>query len=331
MAAASLAGGCDGTTNRPLKAPGQAVITGGGGAGATSNGAATNDAGGGGATDGPACWTSPVPPVTPLRPRSTIQQECGIAKDPTTTWMYPQGVVAASDDRARIVGRWVACGGIDFLGGTTAGVEFGANGRWRLLSNNPDGSLVPCTTVVNATGYYYLLASGQIDITGDGPATWGRSFVIDFAAGADALRFPAGAGFVTYARTAASPSNGADNPPTISDGRCTMLGTWDLPAEFGMLAAPAAWIAFDGVGNFTAAPIASECAGYTMYGSYQLSPGWFQITANVGMGTCDWSQSAGYEASFDASCTHLTLVQALDNCSGGRGYLSGTTTLTRRP
>ena len=68
-----------------------------------------------------------------------------------------------------------------------------------------------------------------------------------------------------------------------------------------------------------------------MYGTYRLSPGLFQITENTGMGNCLWVEDAGYPAAFDATCMHLSLTQDHDNCTGGRGYFNGQTTLTKRP
>lgn len=68
-----------------------------------------------------------------------------------------------------------------------------------------------------------------------------------------------------------------------------------------------------------------------MYGTYRLSSGLFQLTSNVGMGLCHWWFDAAYPATFDASCTQVKLTQAYDNCTGGRGYLNGQTTLTKHP
>ena len=82
----------------------------------------------------------------------------------------------------------------------------------------------------------------------------------------------------------------------------------------------------------SAAPWTPTCAPDTpIYGTYRLSPGWFQLTSNVGLGVCAWWFTAAYPTQFDADCSHLTLMQVYDNCTGGRGYFNGTTTLTRRP
>lgn len=66
-----------------------------------------------------------------------------------------------------------------------------------------------------------------------------------------------------------------------------------------------------------------------MYGTYQLTPGMFQLTSNVGTGLCHWWFWAGYPSKFDGDCSHLTTMQLYDNCTGGRGYLSGTAVMTR--
>jgi hypothetical protein len=110
-----------------------------------------------------------------------------------------------------------------------------------------------------------------------------------------------------------------------------MIGTWDLPANHALPTAPAATFSFDGAGNFVGGPEGSDlCAGHTMYGTYSLSPKWFQITTGVAMGLCQWWFWAAFPVTFDSTCTHVTLVQHYDNCTGGRGYWEGTTTMTRR-
>jgi hypothetical protein len=68
-----------------------------------------------------------------------------------------------------------------------------------------------------------------------------------------------------------------------------------------------------------------------MYGTYRLSPGLFQLTTNVGKGGRDWWFDAGYTTTFDATCTKLALTQQYDNCTGGRAYFNGQTTLVKRP
>jgi hypothetical protein len=95
---------------------------------------------------------------------------------------------------------------------------------------------------------------------------------------------------------------------------------------------PAATLSFDSQGNFVGGPQGSDlCANHTMYGTYRLSAGLFQITTNVGMGECSFWLDAGYPGSFDSTCTKLTTHQMYDNCTGGRGYLNGVTTMVKRP
>jgi hypothetical protein len=205
-----------------------------------------------------------------------------------------------------------------------------------LLVADATGVLVPTTsTASDAQGRYYALASGQLDIHDDG-FTYGRVFFVKLAAGMDALEFAdasgSGAAPMYYARTTPSPQNGRDNVPSTTDGHCSMAGTWDLAANGSPPGAPAATFSFDASGNFVGGPLGSNlCASHTMYGTYRLSPGLFQLTTNVGMGACDWWFDAGYPATFDASCTLLSLTQHFDNCTGGRGYFNGQTTLTKRP
>jgi hypothetical protein len=240
-----------------------------------------------------------------------------------------------ADARAAIVGRWVACtpGGGAFSSTPHAGVEFGANGRWRLLVTDPSGTLVPTTsTGSDAQGRYYALATGQLDIHDNG-YTYGGSAFIRLSPDGNALAFmpdgPPTSGGPYYARTSPSPNNGDDNPPSTTDGPCSMVGTWDL-AMTG--SSPAATFSFDASGNFVGGPPGSDlCASHTMYGTYRLSPGLFQITENIGMGLCHWWFDAGYPGGFDGTCTQLSINQLYDNCTGGRGYFNGTTTLTKRP
>jgi hypothetical protein len=291
---------------------------------------------------GQPCWENQLPPeVQPMQPKLPVQDACKIASV-ETSWAFPGFVTTMgsdADSRALIVGRWIPCGGSTTWRGVTAnGVEFGANGRWRLLTADEAGALVPMPlSNAKAVGRYYALASGQIDISYD-DFTGGTAIeFISFAGGAgmDGMRLiesdVAGAVPTIFARTTPSPLNGDDNSPSIVDGSCTMLGDWDVPANPVTPVEPAAVLSFDAQGNFVGGPANSNlCAAHTMYGTYRLSPGLFQLTTNVGMGLCHWWFDAGYPAKFDASCTHVTLVQMYDNCTGGRGYLNGTTTLTRR-
>jgi hypothetical protein len=277
------------------------------------------------------CFAGAPVPLRPIQPQASAAESCAAALSASAQWSYPSPDSAEGvDDRGRLTGRWVNCGTTTFVGPPGRGVEFGGNGRWRLLEQDPTGSLVPDTSA-NATGYYVVLGTGQTDIRYDDPSMASPIFFLAFTPGMDAVRFQDdfGAPIAIYARAEPSPENGGDNPPSVSDGRCSMVGTWDLPANNPTPQAPRAWITFDPAGNFTGAPVDSDCPGYTFYGTYELTPQLFQLTSNVGMGQCSWWFNAAFPATFDDRCDHLTVVQHLDNCTGGRGWFNGTTTLTR--
>jgi hypothetical protein len=237
------------------------------------------------------------------------------------------------DARGLFVGRWAACLGGGLGMAPHAGIEFGANGRWRLLARDIAGDLVPMPgTSAGTTGRYYALGRGQFNLRGEG-LDGGHVAFFAFDAAKDLVKFvptdssPPSEPSI-YARAEPSPLNGRDNVPSISDGQCSMAGTWDLAAT---ASSPSATFSFDDAGNFVGGPLGSDlCAAHTMYGTYRLSPGLFQLTSNVGMGQCQWWFDAGYPATFDASCNQLSLVHRFDNCTGGRGYFNGDTVLTRR-
>lgn len=190
------------------------------------------------------------------------------------------------------------------------------------------GTLLPLGGT-GTSGYYYLLGTGQLDLRAEEPGSGGGILFVAFTDGMDALQFGSdGVSKTVYARTTPSPLNGADNPPPTTAGACAMAGTWDVPSSN---AAPAAVFSFDGAGNFVAGPEGSNlCDGHTMYGTYALSPGTFQLTSNVGFGLCAWWFTGSFTATFDASCDHLSLTREYDNCTGGREYFNEPTTLTRR-
>jgi hypothetical protein len=212
-------------------------------------------------------------------------------------------------------------------------MEFGANGRWRLLVTDSSGALVPTKSRgSDAQGHYYLLFNGELVIRNN---CGGERFgLIALSPDGNALELTntrSMSGGPYYARTSPSPNNGDDNLPATADGACSMVGTWDLAKTSS---SQAATFSFDAWGNFVGAPPGSDlCSLHTMYGTYYLSPGGFQITENVGMGDCQLWDGAGYSAAFDATCTHLSLMQVYDNCTGGSGrrYFNGQTTLSKRP
>ena len=216
-------------------------------------------------------------------------------------------------------------------------MEFGANGRWTLLAYDAGGGLVPFPpppasappSQSPTSGRYYMLSSGQLDVRNDDPPSL-SIFSLNLTPDGNGMRLTptSGTGSPYYARTDPSPLNGADNPPSLIDGRCTMIGTWDLPAS---ASSQAATLSFDDQGNFVGGPLGSDlCSAHTMYGTYALTAGLFAITENIGMGFCAWWFDGGWAPSFNADCTQVTLSETYDDCTGGRGYLSGVNVLTRR-
>ena len=107
-----------------------------------------------------------------------------------------------------------------------------------------------------------------------------------------------------------------------------MVGDWDVTSPDG--SGLPVTLSFDAAGNFTAHPPGSEvCADTEQYGTYQLTPGMFELTSNVGLGQCAWWFSAGYQATFE-NCHRLHLSSVYDKCTGGRGYLNGASLLVKR-
>ena len=283
-----------------------------------------------------ACWASLLPPETqPIVPASRTADACAAGAAATASdWIYPGDPAGTNgDDRGYIVGRWAVCGLSIYGLPAHAGIEFGANGRWRLLGlDATTGALVPLAQDGTTSGYYYLLGIGQLNLDSELPNAGGQVFHLSFTSGMDALEFNDIQGLAeVYARTTPSPLNGADNPPTTTAGACSMVGDWDVPANTGPVGAPASVFSFDAAGNFVAAPsTANLCDGFVAHGTYALSGGLFELTTNIGLGSCQWWYTAGFPAVFDASCDHLSLTRLYDNCTGGRGYFNEPTTLTRR-
>jgi len=281
-----------------------------------------------------ACWVASLPAETqPILPVSTVVDACA-AGTGAPVWSYPQNPVGINaDDRRNIVGRWQTCNAS--LPGLPAhsAIEFGANGRWRLLAVDGTllGTLLPLAGA-GTSGYYYMLGTGQLNLAAEAAGGGIRGFFVSFTVGMDTLQFTNTGGVTpVYARTTPSPLNGADNPPPTTAGACSMAGTWDVPANTGPVRAPASVFSFDAAGNFVAGAEGTNlCDGHTAYGTYALSPGMFQLTSNVGLGGCPWCDTASFQAVFDVSCNSLSLTRQYDNCTGGRGYFNEPTTLTRR-
>jgi hypothetical protein len=242
------------------------------------------------------------------------------------TWNYPLNPAGTNgDDRGLIVGRWTACGARFSNLPAHDAIEFGANGRWRLLAIDATaGTFSPIADAGEASGFYQLLGIGQLNLQGESPSGGLQYLHIAFADGMDALSFTAAASGPIYARSVPSPLNGADNPPPTSAGSCSMVGDWDVPSG----GTPTVF-SFDAAGNFVAGGAATLCDGRNSYGTYALSDGLFQLTTNVGLG-CTWWYGASFSATFDPSCTQLSLTRVTDTCTGGRVVFNMPTTITRR-
>jgi hypothetical protein len=350
---AALAIGCNVTeTNQPLtvvdQRPGGAGLSGGAGAPSRPDAQCCTDPTGAAGTgivsvgadagSEATCWASQLPPEPQApQPKLDVATACQLGAT-ATSWSFPMTGTGTSpgrndDEDGDVVGRWVTCGGAGVVSQAHAGIEFAGNGRWRLLAKDASGVLVPLPT----GGYYYVLEGGQLDLDGESPAdTFGATAFVTFAEGnRDVVSFYSDSGVSpgssTYARVAPSPTNGDDNAPSVSDGHCSMVGSWDVPANDATPVAPASRWTFDGAGHFVVdAPGDDLCGAHTQWGLYRLSTdGFFQITQNWNLGLCDWWFSAAYPYKFSADCSTLTLTQQWDNCTGGRGYLNGTTKITR--
>lgn len=289
--------------------------------------------------DGDTCWVAPVPPaVSSIPPRSAVADSCAVGASASTTWTYPENPFAARpDDSWRVVGRWATCGRT--VPGLPAhdALELGANARWRLLAiDRGTGAFVPLSGSGALSGYYELTSGGKyglMNVRGElpGPSLW--SGQLTFAAAGDALRFANDdATVAVYARSMPSPYDGADNPSPTSDGHCSMVGSWDVPADGNTFSRMAAVFSFDAAGNFVGDPEGGgdACGNHLMGGTYALSSSAFQIVTSTGLGYCDGWYSARYTATFDASCDQVVLAPTYDECSN-RAYFSKPTTLTRRP
>jgi hypothetical protein len=225
-----------------------------------------------------------------------------------------------TDAKKHLVGRWAACQTGTLVQAPNEGIEFGANGRWQLLENERPAPNAP-------RGTYSFLDIGQLNTSADGAVGSSITSGVRFSIDGQALR-TATSGI--YVRIPTPANYGRDNLPSTTDGACTLVGTWDTQT-IDRGAKPLV-ISFDEVGNFAAGdPGANLCQAQPMYGPYELSPGRFELTQNVGMGLCDFWYSAGFRVMFDGSCSRLTLATVTDGCTGGRGYLNGVTSLVKRP
>jgi hypothetical protein len=273
-------------------------------------------------------------------PASSTANLCAAASS-ASDWEVLGGPPEIVEDyRSHIVGRWAACGATIAQLPSHAGIEFGANGRWRLLAMDAgSGGLVPLAGTGAVSGYYYAMSHdrsqsyGALVLLGELPtgSTW--SFTVRYSNHENAIRFDhAAESGPIYARAAASPDNGAGNPPPTSDGACSMVGTWDMVTENDALGPAPAVIAFDEAGNFVLGPEGVDLCRYSyVSGTYALAAGQFQLTTGLYMRPCDWWTRAVYAATFDASCNQLSITRISETCDGSRGDFNGRRTLRRRP
>jgi hypothetical protein len=273
------------------------------------------------------CVPPPTPPEEdPIALIRAAAETCATVRR-DSTFSQPGGMVGSDvDGKAKLVGRWLVCGTGTFQAEPHAGVEFGANGRFQLLDADSTGALKANPAV---RGRYYLLGSGQMGLRRDddlGNPISGVSFSPD----AQALVFD-GTDSV-YARTTPAPDNGRSNVPSTTNGTCSLVGAWDTETADISAGGKAISLEFGASGDFTAEDpsAASACSTVAMYGTYRLSSRVFEITQNVGMGHCQFWFDAGYTITFEAGCARARLVNAWDNCTGGRGYLNGSSVLVRR-
>jgi hypothetical protein len=304
--------------------------SGSGGIGAAGT-SGVNASGNGGAP----CWESQLPPE-PQAPQPTLSTTEACAKAGTaTSWTFPMTGPQRNDDQnGLVVGRWVPCGPSDAISTPHEAIEFSGNGRWQLLGTDASGRFVPLST----RGSYYLDGSGQLNLAPE--AVEGARLQILFVTFADGNRDilglkndgPLSNPTTPYARIAPSPANGDENAPPVSDGHCSMVGSWNVPANNALPFEPASVWSFDGAGHFVVdATSADLCGAQPMWGTYELTGGLFEITQNWNVGLCDWMDGADFPYTFSADCSAVMLTEQGDNCTGGRGYLNGQTTLTRLP
>ena len=266
-----------------------------------------------GPVESDACWASSLlPPDQPIPPHTTVTDACAIGAAATSTdWLYPSAQTSTEDDRKYIVGRWAVCNMSIFGLTPHAGLEFGPNGRWRMLATDATtGDLVPMARLQTTSGYYDLLGTGHLTLVGELTGGGYHIYSVTFTAALDAIKLNDSADSATevYARTTPSPLNGADNPPPTSAGPCSLVGDWDLPPNTGLVV-PATVFSFDAAGNFVVnlatANICTSTPQATTYSStYSLSPGVFQV---IGGSCAVWNLITPYKAVFDASCNHLSV------------------------
>jgi hypothetical protein len=302
------------------------------GGGKSSNGGVGGSGGGSGGKDAtdtpdpqgnlaPECWHAYLPPAPVPLPveESDFDVACATAgaSDPSAWSTFGGKSGDYSDAQPRLVGRWRRCNEDP---SRALLLEFGGNRRFRQMEEEGGE---PFTV---ATGLFYILASGQLNVRNVMPGNGVDTRFLSFHESGQAVRWEDG---TTYARVEASAQNGFDNPPPLHDGECDVLGTWET-TEVEPSTLPFV-ISFDSAGNFALHdPGANECSPTSRTGTYELDADGFEITSNIGIGLCAWWFGAGFSAVFENDCTRLTLQEIWDNCTGGRGYFGGLTVLEKR-
>lgn len=257
--------------------------------------------------------------VTPRTPTISKDAACAVTETPLDPSSFTD---ADGDPRSAIVGRWSNCGSGLIWDSDAPGIEFGDNHKWQLIES--DG-----TPKANGpSGYYFLLSTGQLDlISGEWDRIGFLSFDPDFNV-ATYDTYDVGATTQRFARVAPDTESAAQNALSTTDGKCSLIGDWDTVPNG---TDPSASYSFDGAGNWVACDLGSDlCAEHSMHGLYELSTGAFTLVTLSGMGQCQFWFSGYFRASFDATCTTLSLSVTGDNCTGGRGYLNGDSVLKKR-
>lgn len=320
-------------------AGGSAMDGSAGAGGSVGSGGSAASAGSGGVPMPTACWESQLPAeIQPIPPPKNVTEECDDGDNNRTSlsWVASPDAGDQPERPDILVGRWRSCGGSGVLSSTVHdGIEFGANGRWRLLRQDPILGLVALDTPTgDSQGRYHLLGTGLLVLLGEGFEN-GHGFTVRLTSDLGAAYFSGDIdfGWPIYARTTASPLNGRDNPPSIADRACTLVGTWDTQTiEYPDAALPPdsrVTLSFDEAGNFVGGPLGTDlCQTHEFYGTYRLSPDLFQFTNYTG-GSCDGAE-LGMPIVFDDDCLHATVTTRFDNCTGRRGYFNRPTILSKR-
>jgi hypothetical protein len=252
-----------------------------------------------------ACLGSSPTKVTPQAPTQASSAVCAQLGTP------PPVATSLATITTTLVGRWVACGAtLGFASATgsagAVGLEFGGNGRWRELAQGAAG-LVPLqggksgTTVVTPTPG----GEGGVEAWVYFEPDWGDGTEWQFeqvalTADGNGLVFerttPA-----AYARVVAAADNGDSNPPSVSNGSCSMSGTWDVTVQ----GKPTQTMTFDDDGNwFVGGPTDDACLAER--GRYELDPSFFLVTQAF-PSACLGGAGLSHVA-FDASCSSVTLT-----------------------